>query len=211
MKIYTLALGELGANCYILETSSRKAMIIDPGDEAHEIVKTLASKELTPAMILLTHGHFDHFMAAGELAETFGISIFIHEADSIMLNDAEKSLYSFINPIVDFKPVENFKIFSEGAEFVVDDIKLNVIHTPGHSKGSVCFIGDGAIFTGDTLFAGSIGRTDPPFGNYDELILSLEKLKFLSENYTIFPGHGRASLLDYERENNIFLADFNQI
>lgn len=183
-----LAVGPYQANCYILGCKNRKeGVVIDPGDEVFRIVREISNLELTIRHILLTHGHFDHTGGAGELRRITKAPAWIHPLDARGLNlQPDGSL-------------------SEGQEITFGNFKLRVIQTPGHSPGGVSFCAPGAVFTGDTLFAGSIGRTDFPGGDHNLLVRGVvEKIFPLGDDLRVYPGHGPASTIARERTTNPF-------
>jgi hydroxyacylglutathione hydrolase len=183
-----MPVGPIQANCYIL--GCRKTMegiVIDPGDEALRIVREVSRSGLKIKYILITHGHPDHTGAAGELKGIIKAPVWIHRLDSRAL---------------DFPP--DGTLF-DGQEIEVGTYRIKVIHTPGHSPGGVCFYAPGAVFTGDTLFAGSVGRTDFPGGDHRRLIAVVkEKIFPLGDELRIYPGHGPASSIGQERIRNPF-------
>jgi hydroxyacylglutathione hydrolase len=183
-----MAVGSYQANCYILGSKeSGEGIVIDPGDEALRIVKEVANAGLRISYILITHGHPDHTGAAQELKDIFKAPVWIHPLDS---------------PGLAFPP--DGALF-DGQEIEVGAYRIKVIHTPGHSPGGVCLYAPGAVFTGDTLFAGSIGRTDFPGGNHQQLIQGVrEKIFPLGDDLRIYPGHGPASTIGQEKLRNPF-------
>lgn len=183
-----MAVGQLQANCYILGcNNSKEGMVIDPGGDALSIVKEITKAGLKIVKIALTHGHLDHTDGAAELRDITKAPVFIHSGDASSLS---------------FTP-DGY--LDEGQVFDIGDYKISVIHTPGHSPGGVCLFAPGAVFTGDTLFAGSIGRTDFPGGDYDGLIQGVIKKIFpLGDNLRVYPGHGPASTIGQERKFNPF-------
>lgn len=191
MIVETLVVGFLENNCYILaDEGSRSAVIIDPGDNEEDILKTVNDKKFRVEKILLTHGHPDHVGAAEAVSQGTGAPVFIHDEDRKLFNvKAQKSL-------------------AENDSISFGKYTIKVLHTPGHTPGSVCFLADGKLFSGDTVFAGSIGRTDLPGGSYREIMKSLkEKILPLSYEVEIFPGHGPSSNIKEEKMENPFLAD----
>lgn len=204
MNIYTLPLGELGANCHIIETNRKNAIAIDIGGTPERLTDFLAEKGLTLKKILLTHGHFDHISGVAAMQEKTGADVFIHTDDLSMLTDPVTSLSSV--GTLPFCPVANAAALSEGDMITLDDCRLTVLHTPGHTAGGVCYLGADCLFTGDTLFRGAVGRTDFPTGSTKTLRASLRRLRDLTGDYTIYPGHEAGSTLAHERLTNPYLG-----
>ncbi|HBH95685.1 MAG TPA: MBL fold metallo-hydrolase [Ruminococcaceae bacterium] len=204
MTITKLTLGPIDVNCYILKYSENKAAIVDPGDKGEAIAAELEKQGLVPEKILLTHGHFDHMGAAAFLKEKYKIPLYISEKDNAMLNDREKS-GAFLAPFLKFNPVTADGFLKEGDIIELGESKLRVMETPGHSEGSVCFMGEDFIMAGDTIFNGSAGRTDLYSGNGQKLMQSLKRLARLEKNYRLYCGHGGDTELEREKSFNPFL------
>lgn len=204
IKPIKIVLPPIEENCYILNGGEGKAVVIDPGSCPEIIEKELERLGVTPEKILLTHGHFDHMSGASRLKEKYGAKVYINQNDECMLSDKPKS-GALIAPFFEYVPVECDGYLKEGDVITLGELELKVIETPGHSKGSVCFIAGDSIFTGDTLFCGSVGRTDLYMGDYRELEESLKRLKELSEDYFLYCGHGEDTTLNEERNFNPFL------
>jgi glyoxylase-like metal-dependent hydrolase (beta-lactamase superfamily II) len=183
-----LAVGAYQANCYILgHKDTGQGVVIDPGDEVLRIAGELSRSGIRVQCILLTHGHFDHTSAALELKRTTKAPVLIHEGDA---------------PALNFRP-DGF--VEDGQILTVGGYRITVIHTPGHSPGGVCFHAPGAVFTGDTLFAGSIGRTDFPGGDHEKLVEGVRRKIFpLGDGLRVYPGHGPATTIARERLTNPF-------
>ena len=204
MIVKTLAVGPIMANCHILgcETTN-EAAVIDPGDEADRILQTLAKSELTVKLILNTHGHFDHVGGNRRLKEVTGAPLMIHEFDAPMLESLSQSAAAW-GMRADNSPAPD-KFLEDGDTVAFGTLSLSVIHTPGHTRGGVSFHTDGAVFVGDTLFAGSIGRTDFPGGDYDTLIASIQKKLFpLGDDVVVYTGHGPETSIGHEKRSNPF-------
>lgn len=200
MQVKVLQVGPIGTNCYLLEDEkARAAAIIDPGDEAGRILQVIKDDGMDVKYILLTHGHYDHTTAVPELHQALPqAEIYIHKADA---NGAGSRLFPLAGQIPDLK------FYDEGDALTLGDMTIQVLHTPGHSKGSVTLkVGD-VLFCGDTLFAGSCGRTDLAGGSYDEIMASLKKLGELPGDCHVCPGHDVTSTLERERRSNPFLRE----
>lgn len=204
MKIYRIPVGDLLANCYIIETENKNALAIDPGSDFQKIKNFLDDHGLSLKKILLTHGHYDHIGAAGEAADVYGAEIYVHEEDAPMLTSRIKSLADAIGA-GQFNEISEFITIKSGDVISVDKNNFEVIHTPGHTPGGVCYKCGNALFTGDTLFKLSMGRTDFPGGNMGEMFESLQKIARLEGEYDVYPGHNETSTLSYERKNNPYL------
>lgn len=210
MNIITIPLGALATNCYLVSSENGNTAIIDPSCNGSRISAELEKNHLTPKMILLTHGHFDHIMAAALLKEKYNIPVYVHTLDLPMLKDTEKNLFASFSSGNDFLPIENATTVEDGEKVPMDELEFTVIHTPGHTMGSCCYLSGDVIFSGDTLFAGSIGRTDFPGSSFTSMNESLKKLNTLDGDYKIYPGHGPETSLFAERRQNIYLAGLNE-
>ena len=196
MQIKRMQVGPIGTNCYILE-DEKKIAVIDPGDEAERILEVLEETEGTVAYILLTHGHYDHTTAVPELHRALPeAKIYIHQADA---NGAGSRLFPLAGQ------VDDLLLYDEGDALPLGSLTIEVLHTPGHSKGSVTLKAGDVLFTGDTLFAGSMGRTDLSGGDEEEIMASLKRLGELEGNFHVLPGHMGTSELDRERRSNPYL------
>jgi hydroxyacylglutathione hydrolase len=203
--IKTLALGPIMANCFIVGCENTKsAVVIDPGDEVTKILMSLADSKLTVKYIINTHGHFDHVGANKRLKDATGAPILIHKSDADMLAQVSLSAMAFGMSGENSPPAD--RTIEEGDKITFGDITLTVLHTPGHSLGGVSLCGGGVVFVGDSLFAGSIGRTDFPGGDYDTLITSIKtKLFPLGDDVVVYSGHGPATTIGREKRFNPFL------
>ncbi len=203
MTVHTLPLGSYQTNCYIVYApESKSCAVIDPGFEPETILAFLEKKGLSLDAILLTHGHFDHVGAVEALVKATGCSLWMHERDYTQFKTPESD---FFYPIHDcgFCEVN----FCEDDEIIhAGGLTFTVMETPGHTWGSVCYLCENALFSGDTLFAGSCGRTDLPGGDWQTIALSLERLAELKGDYTVYPGHGGHTTLERERETNPYMS-----
>ena len=203
MKIQTIVVGELQVNCYLL-TEGNEAIAIDPGDEYEKIMAFAEKEGCTITKILLTHGHFDHVGAVADIAEKTGAKVYVHKEDEIMLSDDTKNL----------SDISNAKIRHCSADFnfdngdVIDFLgnELKIHHTPGHSPGGVCIEMGDVLFSGDLLFAGSIGRFDR-----GDLRTELNSLKYLMDNFgdsvVVYPGHGPSTTIGDEKVYNPYIVN----
>jgi len=205
MIVKTLSVGPIMANCYIIGCEETKnAAVIDPGDEADRILLALSEEKLKVQYILNTHGHFDHVGANKRLKDVTGAKLAIHPDDIVMLESVNMAAASF-GMSVENSPAPDLTI-KDGDTVTIGNISLNVIHTPGHSPGGVSFHTNGIVFVGDTLFAGSIGRTDFPGGDFNTLIASIKnKLFVLGDDVQALTGHGPATTIGQEKRTNPFL------
>jgi len=203
--IRKLEVGPIMANCFILGCeSTKKAVVVDPGDDADRILMELSKLELKVKYLVNTHGHFDHVGANKRMKETTGADIAIHPDDEIMLGELSQSASMFGLSAENSPPADI--LLNDGDELAFGEISLKVIHTPGHSKGGICLYTPGHLFAGDTLFKGSIGRTDLPGGDYDTLIASIKtKLLGIDDDTIVYTGHGPETSIGDEKRMNPFL------
>lgn len=195
-----------GTNCYILiDQTGREAAIIDPGGDAEALIQALTELQARPTMIINTHGHWDHIGANRALQQHYGIDIAIHEADAPMLDDGAKSAARYFHGDGDGGHAN--RLLADGDSIELGSLRLTVLHTPGHTLGGVCLKLDKLLFTGDTLFNLSIGRTDLSGGDYAAICRSLQRLTTLDDGLLVLPGHGPGSNLGYEKAHNPYLRD----
>lgn len=200
MKVSVMQVGPIGTNCYFLQDEESGLMaIIDPGDDCERILHQVKKAEGEVKYILLTHGHYDHTTAVPDLVKALpGVQVYIHQADA---NGAGSQLFPLAAQVKDLNN------YDEGDTLSLGSLTIEVLHTPGHSKGSVTLkVGD-VLFTGDTLFCGSCGRTDLRGGSYEEIMASLKRLGELEGDFHVCPGHDRTSTLERERKYNPFLLE----
>ena len=194
LKVYAMALGDYQTNCYIIhEENSKTCCVIDPGYDSDFILDKLESLGLSLEAILLTHGHFDHVGAVKELAAETQCDVYLHPEDLSM------------PPMMTAGPLYYTKTYAEGTQLKLAGLDIGVLHTPGHTPGSVCLICETSIFSGDTLFRGSCGRTDLPGGDWATITKSLKRLAALEGNFWVYSGHGPTSTLRDEKKYNPYM------
>jgi glyoxylase-like metal-dependent hydrolase (beta-lactamase superfamily II) len=206
MLIQKLTVGPIMANCFIVGCDqTRSAAVIDPGDEADRILLTLAEAKLTVTHIINTHGHFDHVGANRRMKQATGAPILIHALDAPMLRMLSRSAAAWGMSAENSPPPD--RTIDEGDTISFGTITFKVIHTPGHTPGGVSLFADGCLFVGDTLFAGSVGRTDFPGGDFDALRSSIQqKLFTLGDEVQVFTGHGPETTIGEEKRHNPFVG-----
>ncbi len=211
MKVTPLIVGSYQVNCLIIETENKNAVIIDPGSDVEKISNYLSAHGLTPKIVLLTHGHFDHVSALFELKKKYDLVVYASEFEEDLLT--RKDLF-FCNssPVAEyalckFTPIEDFVKLSDNDEVKLDDLTFTFVHTPGHTKGSGVYLLEDKMFSGDTLFSGNCGRCDLYGGDYKTMLNSLEKLAQLEGDYQVYPGHGGFTNLERERQINPYMRN----
>ncbi|MFO7665463.1 MAG: MBL fold metallo-hydrolase [Desulfobacterales bacterium] len=204
MIIKNLSVGPIMANCFIVGCEkTREAVVIDPGDEPDKILLTLAGLKLKVKYIINTHGHFDHVGGNKKMKDATGADILIHSLDAPMLDYISQSASAWGMNVENSPPPD--LMLKDGDDVKFGNISLKVLHTPGHSPGGISLYSDGFVFVGDTLFAGSIGRTDFPGGDFDTLISSIRnKLFVLGDDVRVFTGHGPETTIGTEKKYNPF-------
>ena len=203
IEITALEVGKLATNCYVV-SSNGVAFIVDPGADAGEIKNFLDSKSLKAEGILLTHGHYDHTGAVKNLQDMTGAKIYATADCNDLANSYKSMAFAFGAVMNEFY---TDVIVSDGDDITIGDMSVKVVTTPGHTKGGACYILENNIFSGDTLFQTSYGRTDLPTGDYNALKESLNKLFALEGDYNVYPGHGAQTTLDTERKHNLINFD----
>jgi glyoxylase-like metal-dependent hydrolase (beta-lactamase superfamily II) len=201
MKIEIMSVGLIGTNCYLLwdETAENAAAIIDPGGDSAQILAKVKALDLKPQMILLTHGHFDHVMGVPEILKAYpDLPVYLTETDYPEARDGGQFGYRM-------GEVSTIRFYDEGDTLTLGSLTIQVLRTPGHTPGSVVLQVEDALFTGDTLFSGSCGRTDFPGGSFADMQRSLQRLAALNGDYRVYPGHENGTTLERERRYNPFL------
>ena len=206
IHITVCKVGSLETNCYIVtDEESGKALIVDPGEFDESLAQAIHKNKITGfEYILLTHGHHDHILAVETIQKNYGGKVVIHEKDSDCFSNGTKSLLSFSDKSRTL-PVKADRTVKDSDVLPFAENEIKVIHTPGHTEGSVCYcIGD-SMFSGDTLFKETVGRTDFPTGNMLQMLRSVNKLKSLDFDYKIYPGHGEPTTLEHEKQMNYYM------
>ena len=202
MKIIPIAPYSFGANTYAI-ISDGHAIIIDPSVTVGAITSAVSEEGAVIDAVVLTHGHFDHIVSIDTMRDALGVTVYIHDEDAEMLTDGSKNAFlTFFGRDRAYRPAD--KTLTDGEIIKVGDAEIKVIHTPGHSKGSICLLGDGFLVTGDTLFAESVGRCDLWGGDQASLAASLEKLRSLDRSIMIYAGHGAPERLGIALDNSAY-------
>jgi hydroxyacylglutathione hydrolase len=202
------AVGPLACNCYVVgEEATRLAIVIDPGGDAEELVTEITEQRLIITAIVATHAHFDHIIAAERLRALTGAPFILHDDDRSLLDWMQESGRLFLG--VDLPPPPEVDTSAKEGDYITaGDVALEVVHTPGHSPGSISLVAPDVVFSGDTLFASSIGRTDLPGGDGQALLDAVRsKLFTLDGDPAVYPGHGPTTTLETERAHNPFVGD----
>lgn len=207
MRVQCYVLGDFEANCYLVwSVATRQAVVIDPGGEVTGILREIERQGLALTAILNTHGHADHILGNGELAKATGAPVCIGIEDAPMLTEAAANLSLWFGRAVTGPPPA--RMLRHGDTLLAGDLSFSIRGTPGHTRGGITLVGEGLAFTGDTLFAGGIGRTDLPGGDETTLLASIEReLLSLADETKVYPGHGEATTIGAERAGNPFLSD----
>jgi len=204
MVIRQIPVGMLHTNCYFVGDETRKVCaVIDPGASINKIAAVLSELGMTVSAILLTHGHFDHVMAAASLQRKTGAELYIHREDELWLDPENVGHRGYIAEEYEKPRVDGY--LNDGMTFTVGDLAVQVLHTPGHSRGSCCFLCGDALFSGDTLFCGACGRWDLEGGDEREMMDSLRRLSQLPGDPRVYPGHEMKTTLERERQTNPYM------
>lgn len=202
MKVISENFGSMDNNCsLIIDEKTNQSALVDCNEFSQKMIDMIGDTDLK--YILLTHGHFDHIIGVKSVKKKYGAQVVISKEDEPMLNSSKLSLAAFCNA-----PQNNVDadiIVKDGDEITLGEIKIKVMATPGHTSGSVCYIAENCIFSGDTLFYCSCGRTDFPSGSHEQMMSSLQKLKALDGDYKVYTGHNNLTTLDFERKNNPYM------
>lgn len=202
MKVISEKFGSMDNNCsLIIDEKTNQSALVDCNEFSQKMIDMIGDTDLK--YILLTHGHFDHIIGARETKAKYGAKVVISSEDEPMLSSSKLSLAAFCN--APQNDVEADIIVSDGDEITLGDTVIKVMSTPGHTLGSVCYIAENCIFSGDTLFYCSCGRTDFPSGSPEQMMSSLQKLKALDGDYKVYTGHNNLTTLDFERKNNPYM------
>jgi len=206
MDIETIVVSPLQVNCYLVwSKEGRSGVIIDPGDEDERIVERIDRNEVKPAAILLTHGHADHIGAVEPLKRTYDIPLYIGREDEALLSSPSANVSAFFGYEISCPPAD--QTVADGDNIRIGGLSFTILATPGHTPGGVCYYTGRHLFCGDTLFMGSIGRTDLPGGDSRQLIKSIEKnILSLPDETICYPGHGPVTSVGRERTGNPFLT-----
>lgn len=208
MLVSTITVGPFFENCFLAaDEKTKEAWIIDPGAEGSRIRTEIQRLELKPSKILLTHAHGDHIGAVEELRKFYNIPVFIHEKDQPLLTSPEENLSAAFGMPISAGKADGF--LKEGDKLELGELQFKVIETPGHTPGGITIYGEKTAFTGDALFAGSIGRYDFPHSEGEVLFSSLKRLLELPDDTKVYSGHGPMTTIGRERETNPFLLDLD--
>lgn len=206
LKVDQYVVGQVQTNCYVLvNAETKECLVIDPGAAAVQLAERIRRDGYKPVAVLLTHGHFDHAGAAEALAEDFGVKIYAHEAEKETLSDSRKNVSWMVGAEECYHADE---YVSDEQELDLAGFHIRVLHTPGHTEGGCCYYlpYEEVLFSGDTLFAQSVGRTDFPGGSMSQIVRSIkEKLMVLPEQTTVYPGHNDVTSIESERMYNPYL------
>ena len=202
MKVISEKFGSMDNNCsLIIDEKTNQSALVDCNEFSQKMIDMIGDTDLK--YILLTHGHFDHIIGARDTKAKYGAKVVISSEDEPMLSSSKLSLAAFCN--APQNDVEADIIVSDGDEITLGDTVIKVMSTPGHTLGSVCYIAENCIFSGDTLFYCSCGRTDFPSGSPEQMMSSLQKLKAFDGDYKVYTGHNNLTTLDFERKNNPYM------
>jgi len=210
MHVHAMRLGPLSTNCYLVWDDALEAVLIDAGGGATQLLEFIAAEQLHLRAIINTHGHYDHIAVNEDILQQTGAEVLIHSDDALHLTDVELNLAGHFAPRFRGKPAT--RLLCDGEIIRIGTLEFEVVHTPGHTPGGICLICDGALFSGDTLFAGNIGRSDLVGGNEEQLLQSLKyRIWPIQEDLHIYPGHGPQTTLAKEKANNRWMHIANTL
>ena len=205
MTIYTLPHGLVDSNSYII-SDGLDCVIIDCGVKAKDVLQVIEKNSLNPRYIILTHGHFDHVYHVKPLKDATNAKVCLHESEVDLYRDPDKNGFSMFGMAREMNLPQPDQLLNDGLVLEAGTLKLNIIHTPGHTQGSICILAENYLFSGDTLFSMSVGRTDLPSGSSKSLHDSITKKLFtLDDEVTVYPGHGSKTTIGYEKANNPYV------
>ncbi|MGM0501702.1 MAG: MBL fold metallo-hydrolase [Bacillota bacterium] len=205
MLIEKLVVGDMEANCYIVaDKETAEAVIIDPGGSSDKIISSIKENDLTIKYVVNTHGHIDHMKANEEIINVTAAQLLIHKEDAAFLKAGNLNLSNFVGGKEVVSPAAD-RMLEDGSVIKFGNIELKVLHTPGHTAGSICLLGSDVLFSGDTLFFGGVGRTDFPTGSRQDLDKSLRELTKLDHKLKVYPGHGPIGVLTEIKKNNPYI------
>ncbi len=201
MIIRTVITGNIEENCHLIWNENKHCLVIDPGDDCSRILKVIEQHHLFVEKIILTHGHYDHVGAVNELKKATGAIVIAHEEEKELILNPDLSLARYISPDFSVPQVDSY--VKDGDVISAGDLSFTVMHTPGHTQGGMCLYGHGVLFSGDTIFYGTLGRWDFPTGNLSKLVHSITKRIFiLPDDTVIYSGHGPATNVGAEKKQN---------
>ena len=204
MQVMSIPVGELDTNCYLVWDAQRQALVLDPGDDAPAILRAIEREALTVQAVVLTHVHFDHMLAAEAICRACDAPLWAGAGDEAALADPLLNLSGYFQPSASVTLCAD-RLLREGDVLSVGEETITVWETPGHTPGSLSLVGQEAVFSGDTLFAGSMGRIDFPRGDGQAMVRSLQRLAALPEELTVYAGHGPSTTIGQERATNPYL------
>ncbi len=203
MIVQKFVVGPLENNCFIIaDENSRECLVIDPGDEPDRILDSINENNFQLKYIICTHAHFDHIAAVSDIKEETKAKIVLHRDDLEIYKSTKDQAVAWGFELESQPEPDMF--VSEGDMIEIGDLRFDILHTPGHSPGGICLYGEGILIAGDTLFAGSVGRTDLHGGDINELKKSFKRLMSLPDNVRVLPGHGPESTIGHEKVDNLF-------
>ena len=206
MIIEKIRVGELGTNCYVFgDSSTKEVAVVDPADDGEIILELINKNKYKVKYIILTHGHFDHIGAVEFIKAQTEAPVLVHRIDSELIEDPEKNLSIMGFTAGGAIRTKADKLLEDNSEMPLGNSLFKIIHTPGHTLGSMCVFYQNSLFSGDTLFKETVGRTDLPHSNHSQMLKSIKKLMNLNDDVNVFPGHGDSSVMGHEKRYNPFM------